>query len=277
MERNNGQTIFLSVIGIATLLVAIIGATFAYFTTTINGTSSNATITTAQVGSVGFTTSSPSSENNILPGWEGSGHTSVYLTSSSTEAIPYWCTVSLENDSYATNVYVQTTSGSDAQVDDETALTTAGVVIARGTLQAETVESGETGLAHEVTYNVIFKEIGVPQDADQGQTIKTRVSCSIDTSRKYTANEYAANNGGAYGSYVEVECTHCSADALRKGVALGGNTSFTITPDEGYTLTGVEATGECTLTTVDGTEGTLSISNVQANTSCSVIAVEPGA
>ncbi len=36
MGDNKGQTIFLSVIGIATLLVAIIGATFAYFTTTVN-------------------------------------------------------------------------------------------------------------------------------------------------------------------------------------------------------------------------------------------------
>ena len=35
MTENKGQTIFLSVIGIATLLVAIIGATFAYFTTSM--------------------------------------------------------------------------------------------------------------------------------------------------------------------------------------------------------------------------------------------------
>ena len=38
MTENKGQTIFLSVIGIATLLVAIIGATFAYFTTSMGGT-----------------------------------------------------------------------------------------------------------------------------------------------------------------------------------------------------------------------------------------------
>lgn len=38
MGENKGQTIFLSVIGIATLLVAIIGATFAYFTTSMGGT-----------------------------------------------------------------------------------------------------------------------------------------------------------------------------------------------------------------------------------------------
>ena len=34
MENNNGKGIFYGVIGVATLVVAIIGATFAYFTAT---------------------------------------------------------------------------------------------------------------------------------------------------------------------------------------------------------------------------------------------------
>ncbi len=58
MGDNRGQTIFLSVIGIATLLVAIIGATFAYFTTTINKDSvagGNTSGTTATVGNTVFT------------------------------------------------------------------------------------------------------------------------------------------------------------------------------------------------------------------------------
>ena len=277
MERNNGQTIFLSVIGIATLLVAIIGATFAYFTTTINGTDSRATITTAKIGSVGFTTTSPSSNENILPGWVGHGTASVYLTSDSTESINYECRVQLLDDSYATNVYVQTTSGTDAKVDEETALTTTGVVISSGTLQpatgitaARALENPATttGPTHDVAYDVIFKEIGVPQDADQGQTIKTKVSCSIDTSRKYTANEFAANNGGAYGATVTVNCTNCSADENSKTVAVGGNVSFTITPEEHYTLTGATVSAGCTLE-----NGTLTVTNLQANKTCSVSAV----
>ncbi len=38
--RNNGNTILLTVIGIATLLVALVGATFAYFTASINNANS---------------------------------------------------------------------------------------------------------------------------------------------------------------------------------------------------------------------------------------------
>ena len=40
-QRNNGRGIFYGVIGVATLVVAIVGATFAYFTATA---SNNATI-----------------------------------------------------------------------------------------------------------------------------------------------------------------------------------------------------------------------------------------
>ncbi len=39
-SRNNGNTILLTVIGIATLLVALVGATFAYFTASINNSNS---------------------------------------------------------------------------------------------------------------------------------------------------------------------------------------------------------------------------------------------
>lgn len=49
MERNNnGNTVLLTVIGVATLLVALVGATFAYFTATVNNrTAQSVSITTA--------------------------------------------------------------------------------------------------------------------------------------------------------------------------------------------------------------------------------------
>ena len=58
MTENKGQTIFLSVIGIATLLVAIIGATFAYFTTSMGGTQGTVKATTAKIGAASFTAQS---------------------------------------------------------------------------------------------------------------------------------------------------------------------------------------------------------------------------
>ena len=199
MDRNNGQTIFLSVIGIATLLVAIIGATFAYFTTTMQageGNNPNAVIQTAKVGSVGFVTTSPSSETGVLPGWSGTGTTKVYFTSASEKSVEYSCKVYLAGDATDENdlmehIEVQGVSGDDAQnTDNPVTLTTAGVEIAHGTIPAVTAdvvaasdngtEAGQ-GPAREVTYRVIIKELGVEQNEDQGKNIKTTVSCELAT------------------------------------------------------------------------------------------------
>ena len=52
MENNNGRGIFYGVIGVATLVVAIIGATFAYFSASItsNGIGAiNSTVLTLQI------------------------------------------------------------------------------------------------------------------------------------------------------------------------------------------------------------------------------------
>lgn len=88
MEKKN--TILLTVIAVATLLVAVVGATFAYFTATSSVTgdaASTGEIDTATVGSVGITqTDLGPSANQIYPGtmnWVG---TSVAATKSDTDA-----------------------------------------------------------------------------------------------------------------------------------------------------------------------------------------------
>lgn len=72
MENNRGQSIFLSVVGIATLLVAIVGATFAYFSIQVTGNESASSIqvTTAKVGGVTYTDGSELIQvNNAYPGY----------------------------------------------------------------------------------------------------------------------------------------------------------------------------------------------------------------
>ena len=72
MENNRGQSIFLSVVGIATLLVAIVGATFAYFSISVTGndTASSINVTTAKVGGVTFDgTGAGISVVDVYPGW----------------------------------------------------------------------------------------------------------------------------------------------------------------------------------------------------------------
>jgi len=56
MENKKGTTVLLTVIGIATLLVAVVGATFAYFSASVTGTDTDTdvTITSATLGQVTF-------------------------------------------------------------------------------------------------------------------------------------------------------------------------------------------------------------------------------
>lgn len=49
MENNNGRGIFYGVMGVATLVVAIVGATFAYFAASTNGTTGAAAANSANV------------------------------------------------------------------------------------------------------------------------------------------------------------------------------------------------------------------------------------
>lgn len=57
MKENRGTTVLLTVIGVATLLVAVVGATFAYFTAGVSGNDSNVkdiVVNSATVGQITF-------------------------------------------------------------------------------------------------------------------------------------------------------------------------------------------------------------------------------
>ncbi len=64
MGDNRGQTIFLSVIGIATLLVTIVGATFAYFTTQVDTENTSGGSTSGTTATIGNTTVKFEDETN---------------------------------------------------------------------------------------------------------------------------------------------------------------------------------------------------------------------
>ena len=55
MERGNGNTVLLTVIGVATLLVALVGATFAYFTASITTDTNNVEVTTSTLANLVMT------------------------------------------------------------------------------------------------------------------------------------------------------------------------------------------------------------------------------
>lgn len=69
-EDNGKNKIVLLILGVATVLVALIGATFAYFTSVINKVNGNQSVvlTTQTVQGVTYTASDPLSLVNVIPG-----------------------------------------------------------------------------------------------------------------------------------------------------------------------------------------------------------------
>ena len=179
MDNNKGQTIFLSVIGIATLLVAIIGATFAWFSVTVTGNdnASSIIVTTAVLGEIIFTDGPEINLTNIRP--ETSPGASKTFTirnsnSSATEQVQYYITLRVvENDltPVANGMFVHalkdaTTSNIGTLITmAETAVpitdTRLGGATATGTLNGYD--------SHSYVYFIQFKESGSNQNSAQGK------------------------------------------------------------------------------------------------------------
>ncbi len=179
MNENKGQTIFLSVIGIATLLVAIIGATFAYFTTSMGGTQGTVKATTAKIGAASFTAQSVSG-TAVLPGWTSEAKTVTVTLGPSDYDVKYTCTLDMTANPLTD--LTLTVAGTNAQttVNGKLKPGATKTVIASGTLAKSATEQTAS-----MTYTLDFPETGADQNAQQGATIAGTVSCSLEGETVY--------------------------------------------------------------------------------------------
>ena len=180
MNENKGQTIFLSVIGIATLLVAIIGATFAYFTTSMGGTQGTVKATTAKIGAASFTAQSVSG-TAVLPGWTSGAKNVTVTLGPSDYDVKYTCTLKMTNNPLTD--LTLTVAGTNAQTTVNGKLKTGAkdYVIASGTLAKSATEQTVS-----MTYTLSFPETGVDQGTtQQGATIDGTVSCATEGKTVY--------------------------------------------------------------------------------------------
>ena len=171
MDNNKGQTIFLSVIGIATLLVAIVGATFAWFSTKITGTGATATVTTAQVSALSLTGTSITG-TNVLPGWESNDATfTISGTVTGDVEVPYTCTITSNN----------TLTDLEYRVSAAEAGTSAGGTWKTVGTSTQIVTGSITASNSEDVYNIAlrFKETGEDQNTQQNQTATATVTCAL--------------------------------------------------------------------------------------------------
>ena len=180
MENNRGQSIFLSVVGIATLLVAIVGATFAYFSISVTGNenASSITVTTAKLGDVTYADGTDVIQvTDIYPGWTDSKQFTI-ATASTTDAsaqIQYQIilrstNVALSSTAAATSAFIYDFSGSasgsgtvaTAVTDQNMPTATGDIVLGTGTLVGADT--------HTYTFALELVEKSVAQNDLQGLT-----------------------------------------------------------------------------------------------------------
>ena len=190
-NEGRGQAIFLSVIGIATLLVAIIGATFAYFTTQMSGNAADVQAKTGTVGKVNYTAQALNLEK-MLPGKTSEEKEVTVTLGESDFAVNYVCNLEVTGNEVVDMFLNVTGDNITADSNDKrlpivkyatfdedgtTELTPAGtpqkIQIASGTLN-----SGES---KTMKYSITFKETGSDQNAQQGMRFNATVSCGLES------------------------------------------------------------------------------------------------
>ena len=96
-EKKNSNTVLLTVIGVATLLVALVGATFAYFTATVSQNTANGTVdvTTSTLAALEMTSYKQDARvsNAVYPGWAGYQAIQVKATGNAGDKANYTLTL----------------------------------------------------------------------------------------------------------------------------------------------------------------------------------------
>jgi len=160
MDKKN--TMLLTVIAVATLLVAVVGATFAFFSVTSQtATSANTKVTTTaqDVGVVSLTTTT---DNLYLK------LSAAQMANTTAAKVPYYATTA---DEYAT------TAGPDAAVTE---------------IAKFTVEGGDTGVNYKCTFNYTIKTTEANNDAAALAVLKADgdIVISVDGNVTGIANTY---------------------------------------------------------------------------------------
>lgn len=102
-ENQTANTIMLTVIGVATLLIALIGATFAYFSATVtNNSNESVNITTATPVSLVYS-GSTLALTNALPGNTTTNTFTVQNPANSPTAQTYDLTIYIDSNNFATS------------------------------------------------------------------------------------------------------------------------------------------------------------------------------
>ncbi len=185
MEQSNSRKLILSIIGVAALLLAVAGSTYAWFSSIVSGTGSTMTVTTANLGTITFVDGASISVSNWYPGDSTTKQFTIVSDPSATIGVAYTVGFVDVTNTYAVGtdlVYSLSGSGNGnggmlVSASNVTAPTSAGAITGDGVLGV-----GET---HTYQFTLLFKEMSTNQNSNQGASFAATLE--VTSSGKYTA------------------------------------------------------------------------------------------
>ena len=188
MSGNRTNTLLLTVIGVATLLVAVIGATFAYFTANITGGEDTTTITVgAGKLSIAYEDGDGAlTADNIEPEVTDPAITKDFTitgSNSTTAIMPYSIYLVIQTNDFTepalTYTLESTNTGGNGVVAPSVTETGLGTG-PKNTLLGNGYFSGVvTNSVHTYVLKIFFRETGENQDIDKSKTLTGFVNTTV--------------------------------------------------------------------------------------------------
>lgn len=203
MSEGKNNTVMLTIIGIATLLIAVVGATFAYFSAQLTGTDSEKeyTVRSATVGTE-FDGGSEITATGIYPKAEAWGTKTFSIKTTSTKGVAtkYTITLVIDNNDATSDAdlndgnnmikrfqanalsYTLTAKEENASTDGtmptatETKIADPSKDILFGTATIYGNDAQE--VTQTYTLSMFFKDTGEDQNANQGAQFKAHIAIS---------------------------------------------------------------------------------------------------
>ena len=192
MEKKN--VVFLTVLAIATLLTAVVGTTFAFFTATVTGndTAQETTVTTATLG-VEYSDGAQINATNIAPGWTSSAKT-ITVTNNSSIAVNYDINWTAVSNTFVTGTWNEDTFTKTADGNSNFKYTlyedsTSGTVVATGAMptangalisnKSIAAKTGNTPTVHTYVLVVEYEDTQTKQDENQGKAFSSKLQVSV--------------------------------------------------------------------------------------------------
>lgn len=196
MNDGKGNTILLTIIGIATLLIAVIGATFAYFTAILSTdeTQQAFTVTSGTIGTVYEGSDSVIIAQEIWPREEAWGRKTFTIKGNSAGTADIFYTVGLvvtQNTfgvghlKYSLSIDpASSTNGTKLPVANQENIPGTGVTAELGTGIFDGPTQGEE--SHTYYLDIYFPDSGLPQNESQEGDFLARISVDVITSGEVT-------------------------------------------------------------------------------------------